>query len=351
MRQIGSIETRAHAILFIDYLVSQNISAHAEEEFDGWAIWVRDENSLEMAVDELEWFTENPADPLYQRASADALARRREMHQRRLNTQKNLINMRGQWQKGLSRHTPFVFVLIFACVAVTMLNNMQRGISSGSRAWSLTFMSEESFEDQYHTVTREVTDNDLFNHKFFFRRGEPETRQLEAKDSDSLNIFSSILRGQLWRLVTPIFLHLGLTHLVFNLMWVWYFGSVIEDRIKTTRFMLLVLAIAILSNIAQTMFKSPLFGGISGVNYGLFGYLWMKTLFDRTWSFKMPQSTIIIFLVWFLICLTGRVGPIANWGHGIGLVVGVVIGYAPVLSRRIRKKDSNDSSSQRPSRS
>ena len=49
MRQIGSIETRPHAILFIDYLVSQNISAHAEEEFDGWAIWVRDENSLEMA--------------------------------------------------------------------------------------------------------------------------------------------------------------------------------------------------------------------------------------------------------------------------------------------------------------
>lgn len=322
MRQIGSIENRQHAVLFIDFLVSQDISAHAEEEADHWAIWVRDENNLEKSLDELKQFNENPTDPLYQRASADAEARRRENNQRRQAAQKNLVNMRGQWQKGLSRHTPFVFLLIFACVAVTMLNGVNQEIPSGSKAWVVTFMSQESLGQQYEL--------------------DPGTNDLKPRNPDSLNIFSSIKKGEVWRLVTPIFLHLGFMHLVFNMMWIWNFGSVIEDRIKTIRFVLLVVVIAILSNIAQTMFKSPLFGGISGVNYGLFGFLWMKTLFDRSWSYKMPQLTTILFIAWFFICLSGQAGPVANWAHGVGLVVGVVIGYAPVALRPLGKKSTND---------
>ena len=82
-----------------------------------------------------------------------------------------------------------------------------------------------------------------------------------------------IVKGQVWRAVTPIFLHFGIMHIVFNMMWLWQFGLVLETRFRSLRFLALVLFVAIASNSAQAFFDGTNFGGMSGVNYGLFGFL------------------------------------------------------------------------------
>src|SRR5205814_9740200 len=89
-----------------------------------------------------------------------------------------------------------------------------------------------------------------------------------------------IKNGQLWRLITPIFVHGGFLHLLFNMWWMRDLGFMIEQRKGSLRLALMVLLVAIPSNIAQYMTAGPWFGGMSGVVYGLFGYIWMKGKFS-----------------------------------------------------------------------
>jgi GlpG protein len=61
----------------------------------------------------------------------------------------------------------------------------------------------------------------------------------------------------------------------------------------------------------------------------------MKTRFDPTVGIYLPPDTIAMMVIWLFICMTGRVGPVANAAHVGGLISGMVIGIAPVLWRRL----------------
>ncbi len=124
-------------------------------------------------------------------------------------------------------------------------------------------------------------------------------------------------------------------------------GGAVESARGSLRFILLVLLLAAASNTAEYFLnwsfaeqpwfsfrQNPSFGGMSGVLYGLFGYAWMKSRFEPEAGLHMPPDTVVIMLGWFVLCLFGFVGAIANVAHGVGLLVGVLIGYAPRLWRR-----------------
>jgi GlpG protein len=110
------------------------------------------------------------------------------------------------------------------------------------------------------------------------------------------------------------------------------------------------LLIAVPSNLAQYYwgklhwepglgFDAPpdlLFGGMSGVNYGLLGYVWMKSRFEPASGIVVHPNTVAFLLAWFFVAMTGLVGPIANVAHAAGLLVGLSIGYAPTLWRSLR---------------
>jgi len=71
----------------------------------------------------------------------------------------------------------------------------------------------------------------------------------------------------------------------------------------------------------------PLFGGISGVAFGLFGYIWMKARFDPGSGFFLHRQAVMMMMVWFVICLLGIIPRVANTAHTVGLLVGVIWGY------------------------
>jgi GlpG protein len=140
--------------------------------------------------------------------------------------------------------------------------------------------------------------------------------------------------GQYWRLITPAFLHFGWLHIVFNGLWLWELGSRVESVLGSLNMLALFLVVAMVSNGSQYAFGGPgLFGGMSGVVYGLLGFCWVAPLLQPRWKIQ-PAPVIVIFMIgWLVACLVGLVevlgfGAIANAAHLGGLLCGVFLGGA-----------------------
>ncbi|GAA0207648.1 hypothetical protein GCM10009123_13940 [Kangiella japonica] len=151
-----------------------------------------------------------------------------------------------------------------------------------------------------------------------------------------------IQQGQLHRLVTPIFLHFMIgslpIHLIFNMMWLWDLGGSIEKDRGPWYLLTLVLIIGIASNMAQYFTEywmegyvssRYIFGGMSGVVYGLLGFIFMRRKFDPFYRVPLHPGIMQFMLIWlvlgFVLNSTGMVG-IANAAHLIGLVAGGALG-------------------------
>jgi GlpG protein len=141
-----------------------------------------------------------------------------------------------------------------------------------------------------------------------------------------------ITQGEVWRLATPMFLHFGPVHLIFNMLWLWTLGRLLETLLRRTRFVLLVLAITVVSNIAQALIGGGVnFGGMSGVVYGLFGFVLVHERIHPMGGLHLDPRTVRYMLIWLVLCFTGLMGPIANWAHGFGLLAGGTLGGCVAL--------------------
>ena len=123
--------------------------------------------------------------------------------------------------------------------------------------------------------------------------------------------------GQYYRLLTPVFLHFGLLHLVFNSLWLSILGSRIES-------------------IEGYWSNSIYFGGLSGVIYALLGYIWVKSKISPDKYPALPNGLMGFMVGWLLLCMTGileiAVGiGVANAAHLGGLIIGLLIGLAFAL--------------------
>lgn len=284
MRQIGTLSKIDEARRLSDHLLTLGMTTRVEERPDGWAIWVYNEDHVAQARQELDAFRQNSDDPRYQAAEASAKDIRREFEQLDQQFRKNYREMRNRWDRPNFRRRPLTIALIAICVAVFLGTYM--GPSGEEWLGRLTFSVK------------------------------------------------GIVRGEVWRLVTPIFLHFSGIHIVFNVWALAAIGTLIEYRRGTLVLGVLVLLSAIASNVGQYIYllevnrPQVLFGGMSGVVYALFGYVWMKGRHEPEQGMILHPSSVQTMLFWLVLCMTGLVGNIANAAHVIGLVVGILIGLA-----------------------
>jgi GlpG protein len=293
MRPIGHISDAEQARRFTDYLAANGVATDVDREADGrFLVWIVDEEHIEKAKAALDEFAAAPGAARFsghdgsaermQRAEQDGQA----AYAKRIRTRKSLMDRKTAYSVG-----PLTFALIVLCGMAAFYT--QLGDNLEAKRWLL------------------------------------------IEDLDNFGFLKAIREGSVWRLWAPTFLHFGVAHILFNSMWLFSLGSMIEARCGTRTLAALVLVTGALSNLAQRMSGSVNFGGMSGVVYALIGYVWIRGKYDPASGVGLDPQSRVMSLIWLVVCMTGKVGPIANYAHFSGLILGMAWGWiAAWLSQR-----------------
>ena len=188
MRQAGTISTKHDAQRFADYLLSLGITSKVEPAGEQWAIWVHDENQIAQPAGAGTVFEADPNDARYKAAEQTARQARREMAEKKRQAERNFIDMRNEWANPWRRRPVTMALIIFSV---------------------LVFLSS-------------------------ILRARPEYLSI----STTRNPLPEVESGEVWRLVTPIFLHCGILHIAFNMYWLYDLGTLIERKLGSWRYVL-----------------------------------------------------------------------------------------------------------------
>lgn len=282
MRKVGDFKLEKEALVFWSFLSKEKIDSSLEEKEgeEGYEIWISDEDQINEASFHYQEFLKNHDDPKFKVKLKDK--RKPESLPESKKSGFKQYNLGNKWRSQEKSPGVVTLALIITSVAVFLIS----GMGKNTQIIGPFFISEE------------------------INGGLDE-----------------IISGQLWRLITPIFLHFNLLHILFNCMWLHSLGSQIEKKKGTKFFITFILCTAIVSNLSQFLITGPAFGGMSGVVYGLFGYVWIKSRLDPGDGFYIDPVVAMIMLGFFLVCFTGAFGGVANWAHAGGLIVGLAWGY------------------------
>lgn len=280
MRPIGQLESGEQARTLADYLFIRGVETQVEPgKGNAWVVWVVDEERVDEAKALLSRFRSMPDAEEFHQASAAAAERRRGERQEAKEEAKKLKRsgaFRRSWRGG-----GLTMALMVACVAVAMATRLGRDPAWTGWLW----MSLDKVKE-----------------------------------------------GQAWRLFTPVFLHFDLWYLLFNLLWMQDLGTALEGKIGTARFAGVAALVALLSNLAQYLAGGAGFGGMSGVVYGLFGYLWVRSKMDFRFGVYISPLTSGLLMVFLALGIFGLAGPTANAAHFSGLLAGGAMGW--IAARR-----------------
>lgn len=144
----------------------------------------------------------------------------------------------------------------------------------------------------------------------------------------------SLARGEIWRLLTPAFLHFGIFHVLFNSLWMWDLGRRLELFLGKWHFLLFFVITGVAANCVQYLWSgSANFGGMSGVVYALVGFIAVRQRIAPHPLVAVPPALIGFMLVWLVLCMTGAVdyfisGSVANAAHLGGLLAGGAYAFA-----------------------
>jgi GlpG protein len=302
MRPIGHLSDEDQARRCGDFLNARGIENQVDPDRHGaWEIWVLDDAHVTTAQQMFEDFTQHPDDPRFAAAVQSANQKRRAEQENRTDERVRMIDARTIFYAPPAPIGILTIVLILVSVGVTILTDFGKK----DRFAQPLSITEYRYDSQYVHWYAHL----------------PEVRH-----------------GQIWRLFTPMFLHFRLLHIFFNMLWLRDLGSMIEARKNAWRLLLLVLVIAGVSNFAQYVVSGPTFGGMSGVVYGLLGYIWMQGKFNPASRLSLEPQTVTLMIVWFFLCLSGLVGNVANTVHGVGLGVGLAWGLLSAHLAVIRRR-------------
>ncbi len=251
---------------FIDYMATHNVKLVLERQEQSYALLLKDGAQLALVQAELAKFIKEPDAERYMAASWQKGTTRSNLHYQGI----------PLWKQIIARAGPLTLSIMVLAVAVYLYN-----LLSG---YSLVIpLSWPDGPAQYF---------------------------------------------QLWRWFSHALLHFGLMHILFNMLWWWYLGGVVEKRLGSGKLVVLLLIPSLLSGWMQVKYSGAVFGGMDGVVYALMGYSWL-------WGQRIPskgihlESGLLVFvLIWLLLGYYGVFGqPMSTMANLMGLVIGLMMAW------------------------
>ncbi len=146
-----------------------------------------------------------------------------------------------------------------------------------------------------------------------------------------------IAEGEYWRLVLPMFLHIGFFHLLTNLFGLVIFGSMVERIFGTRNFVAIYLAAGVMGNVASFVAGPHLSVGASGAVFGIFGAFGMYLLLNRRLLGQVgrQQLTSIGVIVGINIVFGLSVSGVDNAAHIGGLIAGALVAFLVAPRERL----------------
>lgn len=274
MYRIKQLDTSVNLAEFSRWLKDQGVSHRITEEGGQQVLWLENPDHAQPVLAALERFLAEP----------DV---RKAVEERN----RSPVFVAGRWQPS-PRHAPMILGVIVFAVLMVLLTDM------GSNPLSASLL---------------IIDPRMYDWSSFDGR-------LQA-------LLQTLASGQVWRVITPDFLHFSWTHIVFNSVMLWFLGSQIEWFDGRGRLAILFVVTSLLSNGLQFFVSGPLFGGLSGVVYGMLGYCWLAQ--QRAPRFQFPPALVTFAVVWMVLGFTPLtemlgLGRMANEAHLGGFVAGLL---------------------------
>jgi GlpG protein len=135
---------------------------------------------------------------------------------------------------------------------------------------------------------------------------------------------------QWWRLISPAFLHFGIWHVLFNGLALWELGRRLEFVLPAHWYALILLITGVAANFAQYLLASDaIFGGLSGVIFGLFGAIALLHKRSGFQVLQLPPGLYVLAAVSLVVLpfvLKVFDVHVANGAHVGGLMAGLMLG-------------------------
>ena len=142
--------------------------------------------------------------------------------------------------------------------------------------------------------------------------------------------------GQYWRLLTSMFMHFGLMHILNNMVVLGAVGQIVEKAMGHVK----LLIIFLVSGMCGSVLSYIVSAGASGAIFGLVGALVWIVIANRGFYEGISRQQAV-FMVILMIYYGVSTQGVDNWAHGGGLVGGFVISIVLYRKKRYNKYNIN----------
>ncbi|NRA90598.1 MAG: rhomboid family intramembrane serine protease [Simkaniaceae bacterium] len=357
MRLIGTVQGKQAATKFSFFLKQEEIENTfnlVSESEDLYEFWIDHEDQIDTATHWLKEFQKNPNDSRFETKAhpIDTEGVAKESYEKEP-IQVRAIRMRNKVVPKI----PITRFILLLCIVLFIWNGYQMSAiakeDQDPKQYTLTPLMIDLSYDIPDAKNRTELSNDLFSED---KIGNPTVwdgiygvllKWPASKDELKAPMFEKIREGQIWRLFTPVLLHGGFLHILFNMLWLWMLGRQVEERTRKWQYILITLIIGVVSNTLQYLMSGPLFIGYSGIVCGLAGFIWMRQRLAPWEGYPLQKGTLV-FLGVFIVAMMGIQFAsfifmrfqlaefsmnIANTAHISGALFGMLLGRIPFFSK------------------